>query len=86
LFGAVAAGAAEGGHDSIIEAAARMARLRDESYRPNPEHRAIYDELYREYVGLHDHFGRGANDVMKHLKAIRARALSEAASSRPTEG
>jgi L-ribulokinase len=33
----------------------------------------VYDELYREYRTLHDYFGRGANDVMKTLKAIRAR-------------
>jgi L-ribulokinase len=51
-----------------------MPRLRDESYRPNPEHREVYDRLYREYVTLHDYFGRGANDVMKTLKSIRARA------------
>jgi len=25
-------------------------------------------------VTLHDYFGRGANDVMKRLKAIRAKA------------
>jgi L-ribulokinase len=86
MFGAVAAGAAEGGYDSIVEAAKHMARLRDESYRPNPAHRAVYDELYEEYRALHDHFGRGANDVMKNLKSIRARARSEATLSHATEG
>ena len=30
--------------------------------------RAIYDVLYREYVRLHDYFGRGENDVMKTLR------------------
>lgn len=79
MFGAVAAGAAEGGHDSIVDAAAAMARLRDERYEPNPQHRAVYDELYEAYRELHDHFGRGASSVMKDLKAIRARARSEAA-------
>jgi L-ribulokinase len=76
MFGAVAAGAGEGGYDSIVEAAGRMARLRDETFRPNPAHREVYDELYREYCALHDYFGRGANDAMKRLKAIRARALA----------
>jgi L-ribulokinase len=76
MFGAVAAGAVAGGHDSIIDAAAQMARLREESFRPNPAHRAIYDELYQEYRALHDLFGRGGTDVMKRLKTIRARALS----------
>jgi len=36
----------------------------------------VYNELYQEYVRLHAYFGRGENDVMKRLKAIRARALS----------
>jgi L-ribulokinase len=77
MFGAVAAGTAGGGYDSIVEAAAHMARLRDESFVPNPEHRAVYDELYDEYRALHDLFGRGGNDVMKRLKAIRAGALAD---------
>jgi L-ribulokinase len=76
MFGAVAAGAAGGGYDSIVDAARAMARLRDESYVPNPEHRAVYDELYEEYRALHDYFGRGANDVMKRLKALRSRVRS----------
>lgn len=78
MFGAVAAGTAGGGHDTIVDAASRMARLRDVSYRPNPDHRAVYDDLYTEYRVLHDYFGRGGNDVMKRLKSIRARTLSEA--------
>jgi L-ribulokinase len=86
MFGAVAAGAAEGGYDSIMDAASRMARLRDESFRPNPAHRAVYDDLYEEYRALHDYFGRGAMNVMKNLKAIRARALSEAIPSHATKG
>ncbi len=73
MFGAVAAGAAAGGYDSIVDAAAAMARLRDERYVPNPEHRATYDELFAEYVALHDYFGRAPDGVMKTLKAIRAR-------------
>ncbi|MGH2428003.1 MAG: ribulokinase, partial [Candidatus Limnocylindria bacterium] len=81
MFGAVAAGAAEGGYDTIVEAAERMARLKDESFRPDPASRAVYDDLYAEYRRLHDYFGRGENDVMKSLKTIRARALSPRARS-----
>jgi L-ribulokinase len=36
----------------------------------------VYDGLYAEYRLLHDYFGRGGNDVMKRLRAIRARALA----------
>ena len=45
-------------------------------YRPDPERVAAYEELYREYVQLRDYFARGANDVMKRLKAMRARIRS----------
>jgi len=48
-----------------------MARTKEETFRPIPENAAVYDKLYREYSILHDYFGRGANDVMKRLKAIR---------------
>ncbi len=74
MHGAVAAGAAAGGYDSLTEAAARMAGLRDERYLPISENQAIYQKLYEEYRILHDYFGRGDNDVMKRLKAIRRAA------------
>jgi L-ribulokinase len=72
MFGAVAAGKNAGGYDSIYEAAKHMAHLKDEVYTPIPENQAIYDRLYAEYLMLHDYFGRGANDVMKRLKRIKA--------------
>jgi len=76
MFGAVAAGAAGGGYDTIGEASERMARLSDVAYHPDPTTRAAYDALFAEYRRLHDDFGRGANDVMKRLKAIRAAAIA----------
>jgi len=69
MFGAVAAGTSAGGYATIQEASQRMAHLRDEVYRPDPHNQAVYARLYQEYVLLHDYFGRGANDVMKRLKA-----------------
>jgi L-ribulokinase len=76
MFAAVAAGSTSGGYDDIVEATAAMAGLRDRSYVPTPAHRPIYDDLFAEYVALHDHFGRGANDVMKRLRSLRARATT----------
>ncbi len=73
MHAAVAAGPEAGGYASIFEASKRMASLRDEAYHPIPENKRIYDQLYREYLTLHDYFGRGANDVMKRLKELRAR-------------
>ncbi|MEA5070158.1 MAG: FGGY-family carbohydrate kinase, partial [Christensenellaceae bacterium] len=72
MFGALAAGAARGGYDSIADAAREMGGTTGVVYRPIPENQRIYDQLYREYAALHDHFGRGANDVMKRLKTIKA--------------
>ena len=76
MFAAVAAGRGAGGYDTIFEAAKHMASLQDVVYRPIPESKAIYDQIYAEYVILHDHFGRGANDVMKRLKALRQEVLA----------
>lgn len=78
MHGAVAAGADAGGYASITEAAKNMARLRDESYQPNPDYKAVYDKLFAEYQMLHDYFGRGDNDVMKRLKKLRAETLDNA--------
>jgi L-ribulokinase len=76
MHGAVAAGAANGGYDSIVEASLKMARLRDESYQPNAENKALYDLLFKEYVTLHDYFGRGDNDVMKRLKELKSEVIN----------
>jgi L-ribulokinase len=73
MFGAVAAGSALGGYDSIVDASRRMAHLGHERYRPVAVDHAVYDELYREYVRLHDLFGRGGDDVMRSLKSIQLR-------------
>jgi L-ribulokinase len=71
MHGAVAAGRAGGGYGNIAEAADRMAHVQKLTYRPRAENHAIYNRLFREYRALHDYFGRGANDVMKRLKALK---------------
>jgi L-ribulokinase len=75
MHGAVAAGADAGGYADIVEAAEHMAALKDVVYEPIPENKAVYDKLYADYVTLYDTFGRGENDVMKRLLAIRDEAL-----------
>jgi L-ribulokinase len=75
MFGAVAAGRAAGGYDSIFEASKHMAHLKEETFKPNPETKQVYDQLYAEYLRLHDYFGRGGNDVMKTLKSIKAAVI-----------
>ena len=76
IFGAVVAGAAAGGYDSIVAAARKMGRLSDESYIPDPDRHATYDLLYREYLALHDLFGRGGEDVMRRLKRIQLATIA----------
>jgi L-ribulokinase len=77
MFGAVAAGKAAGGYDSIFEAAKAMARLKDEHYEPDAANKQIYDRIFTEYNQLHDYFGKGGNDVMKRLKTLKAEVLKK---------
>ncbi len=74
MFAAVAAGAEAGGYDSILDAAEKMARVKEETFKPIPAHVEVYEKLYQEYSQLHDYFGRGENDVMKRLKRIKQSA------------
>ena len=71
MMGAVAAGREAGGYDDIHQAAEEMGGVGDTAYRPDPAAHAVYDRLYAEYLRLHDWYGRGGDDVMKRLKAIR---------------
>lgn len=75
MFAAVAAGKKRGGYDSIFDAAKVMGKVKDKVFRPIPENVKAYNKLYDEYKLLHDYFGRGANDVMKRLKNIKAEAV-----------
>ena len=74
IFGAVAAGEAAGGYADIFAATQAMGKLRDDVYLPQAENVKVYDKLYEEYTILHDYFGRGANDVMKRVKALKKSA------------
>lgn len=71
IFGASVAGKERGGYDSLEEASRAMKGQFAAVYEPNQADSEVYDRLYAEYTLLHDYFGRGANDVMKRLKALR---------------
>ncbi len=75
MHAAVAAGVERGGFEDI-GAAAHMGGLREEKYTPIPSNVTVYSRLYDEYKLLYDYFGRGDNDVMKRLRALRREALS----------
>jgi L-ribulokinase len=61
-----------------------MGRVDEGVYQPDPDDARAYDALYAEYRALHDHFGRGGNDVMLRLRAIRNTALEVAATRTDT--
>ena len=75
LGSAMHAAVAAGIYPDIQAAADKMGKLKDEVVTPIPENQAVYDKLYAEYRTLYDYFGRGTNDVMKRLKAIKHEAL-----------
>jgi len=76
LGSAIHAAAAAGAYPSVRAAADAMGRVVPNAYLPDPSSAAIYDEIYAEYSTLHDYFGRGANRVMRKLRAIQRKAAS----------
>ncbi|OZU88044.1 ribulokinase [Virgibacillus indicus] len=74
MFGAVAAGEANGGFDHIMDAADKMARVKENVIKPIPENAAVYEKLYKEFDKLYDYFGK-ENKVMKNLQAIKSTQL-----------
>ncbi|MBI4559977.1 MAG: ribulokinase [Candidatus Hydrogenedentes bacterium] len=71
MWGAVAAGEAAGGYKNITAAAQHMARLKEQSFKPDRANHRMYEKLFAEYERLHDLFGRGKDRLMKNLKAIK---------------
>ncbi|QUC61548.1 ribulokinase [Streptomyces sp. A2-16] len=74
LGAAMHAAVAAGAYADIQAAARSMGKADRGVHRPDPERAAAYDRLYAEYRLLHDYFGRGTNEVMHRLRAIRADA------------
>jgi len=77
LGSAMHAAVAAGIYPDINAAAEKMGKLKEEVVTPIPENKAVYDQLFAEYKTLYDYFGRGTNDVMKRLKAIKRAARIE---------
>jgi L-ribulokinase len=77
ISAAVLAGPKAGGHADFETAKALMTGVKDTIYKPNPEHHAVYSELFQLYKKLHDAFGGVAQpdlgSVMKELLDIKER-------------
>ncbi len=71
LGSAIHAAVASKQYSNVNAAAEAMGKVNKHVYLPNEERSLQYDKLYREYVELHDYFGRGANNVMKRLKQMK---------------
>jgi L-ribulokinase len=74
IYAAVAAGA----FPDVHVAARAMGKVRRNLYVPDEQRAEAYDALYAEYLQLHDHFGRGGNDVLHRLRALRRDAVQRA--------
>ncbi len=75
LGAAMHAAVAAGAYKDIEHAAKHMGGLSETVYKPIPENMKVYDKLYKDYVYLHDLFGRSkaseVGGVMKRLRALR---------------
>jgi L-ribulokinase len=53
-----------------------MHKVSRDAYVPDEARADAYDALYEHYARLHDHFGRGGDDVMHALRRIRPREVA----------
>ena len=79
IFGAVVAGARNGGYDSVEAAQAKMTGLKPKTYQPDPRRHQVYNALFKLYRQLHDAFGttgyrESLHNVMKDLLTLRDQA------------
>ncbi|MDO4067339.1 ribulokinase [Clavibacter michiganensis] len=74
LGSAIHAAVAAGAYPDVRVAGDAMGKVERGKYQPSEERALAYDRLYAEYSTLHDHFGRGTNDVMKRLKSLKREA------------
>jgi L-ribulokinase len=77
LGSAIHAAVAAGAYPNVLAAGDAMGKLDQNVYTPDAARADAYDLLYAEYSTLHDYFGRGDNDVMHRLRALKRSALTE---------
>jgi L-ribulokinase len=76
LGSAMHAAVAAGVHSDIHAAAQAMGKVKRDVYAPDAAAADAYDQLYEHYARLHDHFGRGGDDVMHELRRLRPREVA----------
>jgi L-ribulokinase len=80
LGAAIHAAVAAGAYADVPLAAKSMGKVRRDVFVPDEVRAAAYDELFAEYLALHDEFGR-RTPAMRRLKAIRRAAVERRARS-----
>jgi L-ribulokinase len=75
LGSAIHAAVAAGAYPDVPLAAKAMGKVRRGVYQPDEARAARYDELFAQYLALHDHFGRQPA-AMRKLRAIRRDAAA----------
>jgi L-ribulokinase len=68
LGAAINAAVAAGVYPDIERAVDAMSVKDFDIYTPNCDNHEAYNELYAEYMTLHDYFGKGGNRIMERLK------------------
>ena len=76
LGSAIHAAVAAGAYPDVFAASAAMGSVTRNAYVPGEQRADAYEPLYEDYTRLHDHFGRGGDDVMHRLRRSRARELA----------
>jgi len=82
IAAAVLNGKAGGGYDTFPEAQAKMTKIKDVAYTPNPENHAAYNKVYALYRKVHDAFGVPKSNVdlsrvMKDLIELKEQQISQ---------
>jgi L-ribulokinase len=76
LGSAIHAAVAAGAYPDVAAASAVMGRVTRGVFTPDEGAAAVYDRLYAAYTRLHEHFGRGGDDVMHELRELRREVLA----------
>jgi L-ribulokinase len=77
LGAAIHAAVAAGAYPDVRRAARAMGRVRRGAFRPIAANVVAYNELYADYLLLHDYFGLDGADLMHRLKARRRKAIQD---------
>lgn len=76
LGSAIHAAVAAGRYDKVTTASEAMGRAQENAYVPDQAAADVYDEMFADYLALHDAFGSGEDLLMHRLKARRDRVTS----------